>query len=208
MNGRAIKSLQHARGAGRRAPRSRRSRASRSRTATLHPMQAAFKRVPRPAVRLLHAGHGDDARSTCCSTTRSRARRRSARGSTATSAAAPATRTSSRRSSSASRARHGRGLRSRRMGDMNEAFDPTRARSAERASARGRRRFLTGAGQYTDDVVLHGQTYARLRALAARARARSSSIDLAAAKARRAWSASSPAPTSPTRRSAGCPAAG
>ena len=43
-------------------------------------------------------------------------------------------------------------------------------------------RFLTGAGQYTDDVVLPGQTYAVfLRSPHAHARIRS--IDLAAAKA-------------------------
>ena len=46
----------------------RRRRARRSLTieglaaadGTLHPMQAAFKRVPRAAMRLLHAGHGDE----------------------------------------------------------------------------------------------------------------------------------------------------
>jgi carbon-monoxide dehydrogenase large subunit len=43
-------------------------------------------------------------------------------------------------------------------------------------------RFLTGAGQYTDDVVMHGQTYAAfLRSPHAHARIKS--IDLEAAKA-------------------------
>jgi carbon-monoxide dehydrogenase large subunit len=69
-------------------------------------------------------------------------------------------------------------------------------------------RFLTGAGQYTDDVVLPGQTYGYfLRSPHAHARIKS--IDTSkAAKAARAWCRSSPAPTSPKPRSAACPAAG
>ena len=69
-------------------------------------------------------------------------------------------------------------------------------------------RFLTGAGQYTDDVVLPGQTYG-VFLRSPHAHARIKSIDTAkAAQGRRAWCRSSPAPTSPRPRSAGCPAAG
>ena len=57
---------------------------------TLHPDAGGVPRVPRPAVRLLHAGHGDDARSTSRrANPKPDARTRSARRSTATSAAAP-----------------------------------------------------------------------------------------------------------------------
>ena len=43
-------------------------------------------------------------------------------------------------------------------------------------------RFLTGAGQYTDDVVMHGQTYAAfLRSPHAHARIRSIKLDAAKA---------------------------
>ena len=59
------------------------------------------------------------------------------------------------------------------------------ARSASRCSAARTRRFLTGSGQYTDDVVLHGQTYGVfLRSPHAHARIRS--IDVEAARRRRA----------------------
>jgi len=52
-------------------------------------------------------------------------------------------------------------------------------------------RFLTGVGQYTDDVVMPRQTYAAF-----------------VRSPPRAWWPCSPAPTCWSRRSAGCPAAG
>ena len=68
------------------------------------------------------------------------------------------------------------------MGNMNEPVDPSKSPIGQSVRRREDRRFLTGAGQYTDDVVLHGQTYGVfLRCPHAHARIRS--IDLAAAKA-------------------------
>ena len=68
-------------------------------------------------------------------------------------------------------------------------------------------RFLTGAGQYTDDVVMPHQTYAAfLRSPYAHARIKS--INLEAAKKAPGVVRSSPAPTWPKPRSAACPAAG
>ncbi len=68
-------------------------------------------------------------------------------------------------------------------------------------------RFLTGAGQYTDDVVLPGQSYGFfLRSPYAHARIKS--IDLDGPRPRPAWHRSLPATTWPRPRWAGCPAAG
>ena len=57
------------------------------------------------------------------------------------------------------------------MGNMNDMSDPPRARSARALRRREDQRFLTGAGQYTDDVVAAGPDLRRLPALAACARA-------------------------------------
>ena len=67
-------------------------------------------------------------------------------------------------------------------------------------------RFLSGSGQYTDDITLPRQSYGYLRAQPARAREDPRHRHGAASKARRACSASSPARTWPV--SADCPAAG
>ena len=65
------------------------------------------------------------------------------------------------------------------MGNMNEAA--TAGPIGKSLRRREDRRFLTGAGRYTDDVTLHGQTYAVfLRSPHAHARIRS--IDAGAAK--------------------------
>ena len=73
------------------------------------------------------------------------------------------------------------GLRSSSMGNMNEAVDPSKSPIGQSVRRREDRRFITGAGHYTDDVVLQGQTYGVfLRSPHAHARIRS--IDLAAAK--------------------------
>jgi carbon-monoxide dehydrogenase small subunit len=56
---------------------------------TLHPMQAAFKRLPRPAVRLLHPGHGDERGRPGAAPRAAPASSRCARRWKATSAAAP-----------------------------------------------------------------------------------------------------------------------
>ena len=65
------------------------------------------------------------------------------------------------------------------MGNMNEVQTGPIGQSLRR---REDRRFLTGDGQYTDDLTLHGQTYAVLPALAARACAHPQRIKLDAAK--------------------------
>ncbi len=68
------------------------------------------------------------------------------------------------------------------MGNMNEAFDSSKSPIGQSVRRREDRRFITGGANYTDDVVLHGQTYGVfLRSPHAHARIRS--IDLAAAKA-------------------------
>ena len=67
------------------------------------------------------------------------------------------------------------------MGNMNEVPDPTKSPIGQSLRRREDRRFVTGDGQYTDDVVLPGQTYGVfLRSPHAHARIRS--IDLDAAK--------------------------
>ena len=67
-------------------------------------------------------------------------------------------------------------------------------------------RFITGAGQYTDDVALPGQTFAYfIRSPHAHAKIKSIRKDKAL-EARRASSRSSPATT--PRPSTACPAAG
>ena len=45
------------------------------------------------------------------------------------------------------------------MGNMNEAVDPSKSPIGQSVRRREDRRFITGAGTYTDDVVLHGQTF-------------------------------------------------
>ena len=57
-------------------------------------------------------------------------------------------------------------------------------RSANRSRRKEDCRFLTGAGQYTDDVVAAAPDLRRLPALAARARAASASIDTATREGR------------------------
>ena len=67
------------------------------------------------------------------------------------------------------------------MGNMNEAVDLSKSPIGQSVRRREDRRFITGAGNYTDDVVLHGQTFGVfLRSPHAHARIRS--IDLTAAK--------------------------
>ena len=67
------------------------------------------------------------------------------------------------------------------MGNMNEVPDPTKNPIGQSLRRREDRRFLTGAGQYTDDVVLPGQTYG-VFLRSPHAHARISSIKLDAAK--------------------------
>ena len=80
------------------APRSRRSRAWAT-EGELHPAAGGVLGAPRPAVRLLHAGHDHGLGRPAAAQPEARPRRRSARRWRATSAAAPATTTSSRRCS-------------------------------------------------------------------------------------------------------------
>ena len=68
------------------------------------------------------------------------------------------------------------------MGNMNEVPDPTKNPIGQSLRRREDRRFVTGDGQYTDDVTLPGQTYGVfLRSPHAHARIRS--IDLQPARA-------------------------
>ena len=74
------------------------------------------------------------------------------------------------------------GLKEQRHGRHERTRRSEQSPIGQSVRRREDRRFLTGAGQYTDDVVLHGQTYGVfLRSPHAHARIRS--IDLAAAKA-------------------------
>ncbi|MGZ8259465.1 MAG: xanthine dehydrogenase family protein molybdopterin-binding subunit, partial [Caldimonas sp.] len=67
------------------------------------------------------------------------------------------------------------------MGNMNEVGDFAKGPIGQSLRRREDRRFITGAANFTDDVVLQGQTYGVfLRSPHAHARIRS--IDLAAAK--------------------------
>jgi aerobic carbon-monoxide dehydrogenase large subunit len=67
------------------------------------------------------------------------------------------------------------------MGNMNEAVDLSKSPIGQSLRRREDKRFITGNANYTDDVVLQGQTYGVfLRSPHAHARIRS--IDLAAAK--------------------------
>ena len=90
------------------------------------------------------------------------------------------------------------------MGNMNEVQSSPIGQSLRR---REDRRFLTGDGQYTDDVTMHGQTYGVFLRSPHRmlASARSSSTRR---RRRPASCASSPVPISPRPRSAACLAAG
>ena len=90
------------------------------------PDAGGVPRAPRPAVRLLHARHGDERRRSRAAQPRTRASTRCATGWRATSAAAPATTTSSRPS-----------RRRRERGDDAEA---------ERMSDRRHRRFRQAQG--------------------------------------------------------------
>jgi carbon-monoxide dehydrogenase large subunit len=66
------------------------------------------------------------------------------------------------------------------MGNMNEIPDPTKNPIGQSLRRREDRRFVTGDGQYTDDVTLAGQTYAVfLRSPHAHARIRSIKLDAA-----------------------------
>jgi aerobic carbon-monoxide dehydrogenase large subunit len=66
------------------------------------------------------------------------------------------------------------------MGSMNELTDMTKGPIGQSLRRREDRRFLTGDGQYTDDLTLHGQTYACfLRSPHAHARIRSIKLDAA-----------------------------
>jgi carbon-monoxide dehydrogenase large subunit len=67
------------------------------------------------------------------------------------------------------------------MGNMNEVENVSKGPIGQSLRRREDKRFLTGTGNYTDDVVLHGQTYG-VFVRSPHAHARIRSIDLAAAK--------------------------
>ena len=128
-------------------------------------------RVPRPAVRLLHPGHGDVGGAAPRRTTRTPTEaeiREGLDGNICRCTGYQNIVKSIQFCQSRRQAR--RGLRSDAMGDMN---DDRHAKSPIGHSAATRRedeRFLTGDGQYTDDVDLPRPDLRRVPALAARAR--------------------------------------
>ena len=66
------------------------------------------------------------------------------------------------------------------MGNMNDVVDLTKSPIGQSLRRREDRRFITGAGNYTDDVTLHGQTYGVfLRSPHAHARIKSIKLDAA-----------------------------
>jgi len=66
------------------------------------------------------------------------------------------------------------------MGNMHEAVDLSKSPIGQSLRRREDRRFITGAGNYTDDVTLHGQTYGVfLRSPHAHARIKSIKLDAA-----------------------------
>ena len=122
--------------------------------------------MPRPAVRLLHAGHGDERGRPRAAPSERRARARSARGSRATSAAAPATTTSSRP------VQQRRRRRWREQRGRHDGCRRAKAASARSRQAQGGLRASSPARASTPTTsTLPRQTYAVLPALAARARA-------------------------------------
>ena len=143
--------------------------------------------MPRPAMRLLHAGNGDERDRPRAIAIRRRRSRRSARSSRATSAAAPAITTSSRRCSRAPP----------RWASTEDAMGATE-QGVIGASVRRKEdyRFLTGSGQYTDDVNPPNHVHAYfLRSPHAHAKIRKIDTDEGEGGARRRRR-SSPAPIS------------
>ena len=128
------------------------------------PDAAGVHGEPRPAVRLLHARHGDGRRPACSRRTPTRPSARCASGSRATSAAAPATTTSSRPCSP----------------------PPTPERASTMTDHRGRRRptgvigqrllrredpaLLTGEARFTNDLDVPGALHLARRAQPVRPR--------------------------------------
>ena len=129
------------------------------------PDAAGLPRVPRAAVRLLHAGHDHAGASTCSTRTRTPPRRRSATGSRATCAGAPATTTSSR---PCSMRRHGGRRRPRRRGDSTPGGGrhdrrrrPPDRRDRRRAQRKEDQRLITGRTRWTDNIQLPGHAAPR-----------------------------------------------
>ena len=149
---RAGQVLHGARGHGRRPRGAHRRGPGAGRHA--RPGAAGLRGLPRPAVRLLHAGHDDDRPLAARPATPTRPRTRSARRSPGRCAGAPATRTSSAPSGgpprTAASARARRRPRRWRRHD-NGGGDPRRATA--RCSARRTRGSSAAAGTYVDDVT-------------------------------------------------------
>src|SRR5437879_1231088 len=149
-------------GRGRRHPHHRRRRQARRHAA---PDAGGVQGEPRPAMRLLHAGHGDE---------RARFREKPSQPDRGGSARQPRRQfVPLHRLPQYRQEHHGR-----------RACDGRQAMTASLIGARIQRkedyRFLTGAGTYTDDVALPGQTYAAfVRSPHAHARIKKISIDQA-----------------------------
>ena len=143
-----------------RAPRSRPSRASPPPTATLHPDAGCVQELPRPAMRLLHAGHGAGAHRRWSERSSESPTRRDPRS--ARRQLLPLHRLSQHRQGGAQGAAA--------IAEINHGPPDDLAASANRVRRKEDVRFLTGAGQYTDDVTLPNQILRVFPALAARAR--------------------------------------
>ena len=156
---------------------------------------AGDARLPRPAVRVLHAGLRRLDHRPARAQPRSRRRRRSATACPATSAAAPATRASSR----PCRWPPARGRTVTVMTAPTSAAATADGRQPLRRPAVQRRedaRLVTGHGTYVDDVVVPGHAARRLRAQRRRLRHDHDARRRARPASCPASSPCSPAPTS------------
>ena len=190
--------LHHARRRGRRR-RGHHHRGPGARTASCTRCRQAFHELPRPPVRLLHAGHGHERRRPAQAQRRpDRARGpRVARGQHLPLHRLPQHRQGGARPRAETMQG---GCRDERRRDR-ETIGASVARKEDRASS-------LGTGRYTDDIDLPGPDLRRLRALAARARQDPLDRHRRGARGARRASPSSPARTSPPTSSAASPAAG
>ena len=122
------------------------------------PDAGGVPRVPRPPVRLLHAGDDHAGRRPAQRQPEARARRRSGTASRATSAGAPATTTSS------GPCRRAAGIEvSRRPGSRGARHDRHRGRDRRRDRRARRRkedqRLITGRTRWTDNIQLPGMLH-------------------------------------------------
>ena len=189
VDGEAVKIVHPAGGAG----RGRHGHDDRGRRHRRHAASDAgsLPRQPRAAMRLLHAGHGDERARPGQEQPATPPSARSANSSKAISAAAPAITTSCRRSKGQRDARRGATGQCPRGGGgvapMTTVGTPVRRREDYR--------FLTGQGTYTDDINRPRQLYAVHPAQPARPCAAARHRHIGGRGGARASSRSIPAPT-------------